>query len=115
MDQTLKLTEGELYEVSDAVNAALRDYLDRGDPEHHEAVFGSVSNLLAAAKKITGMLLPGTSPGWLAEFERRVRSLRAAEETSPAARDTVARSPHRDESPASQDGIRVFRIKGPAP
>lgn len=116
MTQPIQFTEGELFEVSDAVNKALRDYLDDHDPQHHEAVFGSASNLLAAMKKIAAVLLPGPSPEWLKDFERQVDVLRATQETSTAAEATVARSLHRDDPldpAASRDGIRKFHTAKP--
>jgi hypothetical protein len=112
MTQPILFTEGELYEVSDAVNRALHAYLDSKDPENHEAVFGSASNLLSATKKIAAVLLGGPPPEWMKEFERRVAELRAAQETSPKARSAVARSISRDPA-AERDGIRQFHTDKP--
>ena len=112
MTQPILFTEGELFEVSDAVNKALREYLESKDPQHHEAVFGSASNLLAATKKISAVLLGGPPPEWLKEFERRVAELRAVQETSPKAKAAVARSISRDQA-ADRDGIRDFHTDKP--
>lgn len=112
MTQPILFTEGELFEVSDAVNKALREYLDSSDPENHEAIFGSASNLLAAIKKISAVLLGGPPPDWLKEFEQRVAALRAAQEVSPKAKRAVATAISRDAA-TERDGIREFHTDKP--
>lgn len=74
----VSLTREELYEISDALCAQFRRYIETGDPENHEITYRSVSHTLSAIRKICAELVGPDSPSWMGEFEERLTELRQA-------------------------------------
>lgn len=118
----IKFTEGEMYEIGDAVAPALQRLIASGDPEHYEAKYGTATNLLSVLRKIWEARSPGNPPDWIAEFESKVEALRTQKSKSGAAAGAVEHFKQSEarlksslgfvsDDAADVDGIRSFDLQ----
>lgn len=118
----IELTDGEMYEIGDAIAPALEALLASGDPKHYEAKYGSASNLISVLRKFWEARSPGNPPDWIAEFESRVAELRATKAGSRTAARAVeefkvgeaqlkATLKFKSDIHADADGIRSFDLR----
>lgn len=117
----IELTDGEMYEVSDAIVSALSSLIASGDPDDYEAKYGSASNMLSALRKIWDARSPGEPPDWIADFESKVADLRASKAGSHSTAKAVekfkageaqlkATLRFKTDVHADADGIRTFDL-----
>ncbi len=122
----IELTDGEMYEIGDAIAPALQSLIVSGDPEHYEAKYGSASNMLSVLRKIWEARSPGNPPDWIAEFESKVAALREKKSKSRTAADAVEKYKKSEaqlksslgftsDADADADGIRSFDLQTQAP
>lgn len=119
---TLQLTDGEMFEIGDAVVPALNDLLASGDSNNYEAKYGSASNLVSVVRKIWEARSPGNPPDWVTEYEAEVASLRAAKSSDVTAAKAVEnlklnevrlKPLFKADDDADDDGIRAFDLSNP--
>lgn len=119
----LQLTDGEMYELGDVVSPALRQLIESGDPENHEAKYGTATNLLAILRKVSEARWPGNPPDWMLEYESKVQALRALKSKSTSAAKAVEEFKLEEsglkssfgflvDREADTDGIRSFDLSG---
>lgn len=116
---TLELTDGEMYEIGDAIAPALDNLFSSGDPNNYEAKYGSASNLVSVLRKIWEARSLDNLPDWLSEYEEKVAALRAAKSgdlNAARAVESFKRSEaqlkrfFKADGVADDDGIRVFDL-----
>lgn len=120
---TLQFTDGELYEIGDAIAPALDALLVSDDPNNYEAKYGSASNLVSVIRKIWQVRSPGNPPDWLADYESKVAALREAKVSDLTAANDVEdlklnevrlKPLFKADSEADDDGIRLFDLSNQA-
>lgn len=118
----LEFTDGEMYEIGDAVSPALQKLISTGDPENYEAKYGSASNLLSILRKIWEARTPNNLPDWLEEFESQVEALREMQSKSLTSANAVEEFKtgearlktslgFKTDAEADRDGIRIFNVQ----
>jgi len=118
----IEFTEGEFFEIGDAIAPALNKLLASGDPENYEAKYGTATNMLSVLRKMWEERSPGNPPTWLADFESKVAELRATKmgsadaahaiETFKAAEARLrSRLGFACDTSADADGIRSFNVQ----
>jgi hypothetical protein len=119
---TLHLTDGEMYEIGDAIVPALDALLASGDSNNYEAKYGSASNLVSVVRKIWEARSPGNPPDWLADYEAKLAALRIAKSSDVIAATAVENFKLNEvrlkplftaDVEADNDGIRLFDLSKP--
>jgi len=116
---TLQLTDGEMYEIGDAIVPALDALLVSGDSSNYEAMYGSASNLVSVVRKIWEARSPGNPPDWLSDYQAKVAALRTAKSSDVTAAKEVEnlklnevrlKPLFKADAEADVDGIRLFDL-----